>query len=153
MLSGFRKHTETILGEYIHIERMMPVKIAEMENELENINRQLASSGYFLKSLYENMIAGLITAEEFAAMKASYEGKIEAMSKRADQLRTRRRERSSKQNAYRDFFDAVSDALANRELSGDILDRLVEKIHVRYEKSFEIILRFRDEFEAVKRVG
>lgn len=147
------KHAEAILGRYIQMERMAPVKTAAVASELEDINRQLSASGHFLKSLYENMVAGLITADEFAAMKADYETKIEALSERADQLRARRRERKSEQESYRVFADAASDALAGSELSADIIDRLVEKVLVRRDKSFEITLRFQNEFGEVRQVG
>ncbi len=87
-------------------------------------------------------------------MKAGYQAEIDALSKRADEIRIRRRERNAGREAYRDFADAVSDALANQELRADIADRLIEKILVRYNKSFEIVLRYQDEFaEEAKRVG
>lgn len=38
-------------------------------------------------------------------------------------------------------------------MTADVIDRLVEKILVRRDKSFEIVLRFRDEFREVKQVG
>ncbi len=148
-----RKHAEAILGRHIRIERMTPVKNAAADTELEEINGQLASSGHFLKSLYESMVAELITADEFTAMKTDYEGKIAALSKRADRLRTQRRERASEQESYRGFTDAVSDTLSSNELTADAINCLVEKIQVQRDKSFEILLRFKDEFQEVKRVG
>lgn len=148
-----RKHAEAILGGYIQMERIAPVHEAISDTELADINRQLSMSGNFLKSLYENMQDGLITADEFISMKADYEAKIEMLSKRADEIRAGRREGESARQAYRDFADAASDALANHELSADVIDRLVEKILVRRDKSFEIDLRFRDEFQEVKKVG
>lgn len=148
-----RKHAEAILGGYIQMERMVPVHVAAVDSELTDINRQLSTSGNFLKSLYENMQDGLITAEEFVSMKVDYETKIEILSKRADEIRAGRREEKSTRQAYNDFADAASDALASHELSADIIDRLVEKILVRRDKSFEIVLRFRDEFLEVMKVG
>ena len=148
-----RKHAEAILGGYIHRERMTPVKNAAAETELAEINRELASSGYFLKSLYENLVAGVITAEEFSALKADYEGKIEALSRRADQLRAKRRERRNEREAYQDFADAVSEMLAEHELTADTAQRLVERVLVHRDKSFEIVFRFRDEFREVHCVG
>jgi site-specific DNA recombinase len=129
------------------------VKSAAADTELMEINLKLASSGHFLKSLYENMVAGLINAEEFAAMKTDYEGKIAALSKRADLIRTQRRERASEQQSCRDFTDAISDALSSKELTADTINCLVEKIQVHRDKSFGIHLRFKDEFREVKRVG
>ncbi len=147
------KHAEAILGGYIQMERSEPNQVSAIDTELEEINRLLSASGYFLKSLYENMLGGLITAEEFAAMKADYEAKIEALSKRADEIRTQRRVGTSQREAYTEFAEAASKAIADNELSADIIDRLVERILVNRDKSFEIILRFKDEFREVRRVG
>jgi len=153
ILALLRKHAEAILGGYIYRERMTPVKNAAAETELAKINRELASSGHFLKSLYESLMDEIITADEFAAMKADYEGEIGTLSKRADQIRARRRERRDKREAYQDFSDAVSEALAERELTADTAQRLVDRILVRRDKSFEIVFRFKDEFREVKCVG
>ena len=147
------KYAEAILGRHIQMERMAPVQDIADDNELEHINRQLSASSNFLKSLYENMQDGLIISDEFIIMKADYENKIEMLSKCADDIRSKRRETKSTRQAYRDFADAASDALANHELSADVIDRLVEKICVHRDKSFEIILKFRDEFREVKKVG
>ncbi len=129
------------------------MKTAAADTELDDINRQLSASGHFLKSLYENMLGGLITADEFAAMKADYEAKIDVLSKRADEIRTQRREGASHREAYTEFANAATEAIAGNELTADVIDRLVERILVKRDKSFEIVLRFRDEFQEVKRVG
>jgi hypothetical protein len=153
VLMLLRKYSEAILGGYIQKERLEPVKEAACENELADINSQLAKSGGFLKSLYENMMAGLITAEEFVSMKADYETKIEALSKRADAIRATKRDRASAFEDYREFSKAAVDALFSREITPEVASQLVEKILVRYDKSFEITLRFRDEFMEVRKVG
>ena len=147
------KYAEAILGRHIQMERMAPVQDVVDDKELEHINRQLSASSNFLKSLYENMQDGLINSDEFIIMKADYESKIEMLSKCADDIRAKRRETKATRQAYRDFADAASDTLANHELSADVIDRLVEKICVHRDKSFEIILKFRDEFREVKKVG
>jgi len=147
------KYAEAILGRHIQMERMAPMQDVSDDKDLETINRQLSSSGNFLKSLYENMQSGLINADEFVSMKADYERKIETLSKRADEIRAIRREEKATRQAYHDFADAASAALANHELNADIIDRLVEKICAHRDKSFEIILKFRDAFREVKKVG
>ena len=148
-----RKYAEAILGRHIQMERIAPVQDYADDKELNDINRQLSTSGNFLKSLYENMQSGLINADEFVSMKADYERKIETLSKCADEIRAKQRENKSTRHAYHDFADAASAALVNHELNEDIIDRLVEKICVHRNKSFEIILKFRDEFREVKKVG
>ncbi len=139
------KYAEAITGEYIRRERMAPVKDAAAEAELREISASLAKSGQFLSSLYESLVGGVITAGEFSSLKAGYEAEIEALSKRADKLRAGRRERAAEIETYRSFSTAAADALAGHELTAGIIGCLVEKILVRQDKSFEIVLRFRDE--------
>ncbi|MDR0840065.1 MAG: recombinase family protein [Christensenellaceae bacterium] len=148
------KYAGAITGGYIRRERMTPVKDAAAEGELKEINARLSQSGRFLKSLYEHMLGSLITAEEFSAMKARYESEIKALSRRADEICTARRDRASGFASYCAFSDAAAGALNGHELTAESIDRLVEKILVRRDKSFEIVLRFRDEFEQeVEKVG
>ncbi len=147
------KYAEAIAGESLRRERMAPVAEAAAEKELAEINARLGKSGHFLKSLYENMLDGVIDAGEFAQLKANYEAEIAALSKRADVIRTGRRDRAAEFDAFRSFSGAASEALAGHELTAGMVDALVERILVSRDKSFEIVLRFRDEFEEVAKVG
>ena len=148
-----RRHAEAILGGYLQMERALPVKKAVADTELADINRRLAANGNYLNSLYENMQSGLLTVDEYTTMKADYKKKIQTMSERADEIRSQRREAVSVCETYYNFAEAASDALTNKELTADIVERLVEKIMVRFDKSFEVVLRFRDEFREVRLVG
>jgi len=122
------------------------------DDELKRINQKLSASGQFLKSLYENMLEGLITAVEFSFLKSHYETEIEALSKRADDIRKRRRDLAKERDELRALSRAVSEALESRELTADIIDRLVDRIEVRRDKSFEIHFRFCDDFKGVESV-
>lgn len=148
-----RKYSETILGEKINRERIAPIKDAAAEKELKKIGSRLSQSKYFLKSLYENMLGGLITTDEFSTMKTAYETEMEMLSQCADEIRLKRQERASELEAYRLFSTATTQALSSHELSTDIIDVLVEKIFVKQDKSFEIAFQFADEFEGVDKVG
>jgi hypothetical protein len=153
VLAMLNKQAEAIMGGHIRVEHEAPVMDAAGDAELNQINKRLSSSGQFLKSLYENMLDGLITADEFASMKVGYEKEIEALSKRADDIRAQRRERASRRETFRRLSGAVSEAISAHELTADVAQRLVEKIEVSRDKSFDVDLRFRDEFKEVKRVG
>jgi len=54
------------------------------------------------------MIDELITPDEYAQMKSEYESKIEALSRRADEIRNNK----SKANADRDNFYNIADAVS-----------------------------------------
>jgi len=109
--------------------------------------------GRLLKSLYESMVSGLITKDEFIQMKAGYETKIEALPKQADAIRNRKYEAKSQATEYGNIADAVSAAVSDDTLTAEIIERLVQEIKVFPDKSFKVVFKFRDEFKEVRRVG
>jgi uncharacterized iron-regulated protein len=99
-----------------------------------------------LKSLYESMVNALITTDEFVRMKAGYEAEISALSDRANELREMKCEAAAAAEKYRDIAAAVSAALADNRLTTEIIERLVDRIFVKPDKSFELRFTFSDEF-------
>jgi DNA invertase Pin-like site-specific DNA recombinase len=144
ILALLHKHSEAILGHYIEIESER--KSDGADAELREINAKLDTSGRMLKSLYESMVSELITSDEFVQMKADYEAKIAGLSERANVLRGVKRKDENHAVEYRDLADAVSAVLANERLTKELIDRLVDKILVKPDKSFEIRFKFADVF-------
>jgi hypothetical protein len=143
VLALLHKYSETILGRFITIEREKPGAACDAEL---GINARIDKSGRMLKSLYESMVNALITADEFVRMKTGYEAEISTLSERADELRELRCEAAAAAEKYRDIAGAVSAALADNRLTTEIIERLVDKIFVKPDKSFEIRFTFSDEF-------
>jgi len=120
--------------------------------ELAEINLELGKNGHMLKSLYESMVSGMITTGEFVEMKARYQAKIDALSQRADKVRNHAYESKARAARHDDISQATSRAISSRELTGDVVDKLVDKILVCPDKSLIITLCFTDEPE-VRRCG
>ena len=141
-----QKHAEIILGRFIQLERETKCGEISVDIELREINSQLDKDGRMLKSLYESMVGGVITRDEFIKMKADYEAKIEDLSTRAKEIRNNGRETEQKNKEYTAFAEAVSAVLANDNLTEEIIDKLVEKILVNTDKSVEVYFKFADAF-------
>lgn len=154
VMDVLRENAASISGGTSYLERESGGAMSEVcEARLREISRQLQSNGRYLKSLYENMVSGVIMTEEFTSMKADYEAKIEALSRQADELRQQRREREAAIHEANDMAYAVSRAVHESKLTAEVVDKLVEKILVSRDKSFEIQLHCCDGFEEVKQVG
>lgn len=150
VITLLHKQAEAILGRYVCIENANSKEEQEKyESELREINKNLDKDGRMLRSLYESMVSGVITPDEFVSMKADYEAKISALSKRADEIRNTQRDTENRLEEYRDMADAVSALGESDSLTSEIIKSLVDKILVRPDKSFEIRLRYDDEFEGV----
>lgn len=154
ILTLLHRHAEAILGRYITFEKSV-VNPSEnsLEAELREINNKLSQDGRMRQSLYENMVSGLITREEFVDMKSDYETKIAVLSRRADEIRDILREMKEQVSEYHDLADAVSAAICDDTLTAEIINRLVDRILVHPDKSFEITFKFKDEFGEVLRCG
>jgi DNA invertase Pin-like site-specific DNA recombinase/predicted Zn-ribbon and HTH transcriptional regulator len=121
----------------------------KLNAELREINKGLDKDGYMLRSLYESMVNGIITDEEFAYMKADYESKIADLSARADDIRNISLEAEKSKVEFHNIAEAVSAVLSDNALNSEIIEMLVENINVSPDKSFKIHLRYADEFKEV----
>lgn len=59
------------------------------------------------------------------------------------------RESETRFEGYRDMADAVSAVLGNDELTSEAIARLVDRVFIKPDKSFEIRLKYADEFAEV----
>jgi DNA invertase Pin-like site-specific DNA recombinase len=152
ILTTLHKQSEAILGRYICMEKEA-AKPGNSTAELHKINLELNKGGRMLKSLYESMVSGLITKDEFVQMNAGYEAKIELLSQQAEEIRRCQREAKNLVEGYSEFADAVSAAISDDTLTRGIIDMLVEEIQVSPDKSINLLFKFKDEFEGVRCVG
>jgi len=148
VLTTLNKLAETILGKYISIEHEAESS-NKVDAELLEINKSMDKNGRFQRSLYENMVSGLIDRNEYMLLKSEYEAKIKTLSEKADEIRNRKYELKSLATEYRDLSDAVSAAVSDNKLTSEIINKLVSKIVVNPDKSFEVSFLFKDEFSEV----
>jgi hypothetical protein len=150
LLTLLHKQSEAINGRYLSLCDAGNSQAIEKEQaELREINKNLEKNGRMQRSLYENMVGGIITADEYKWMKADYTDRIERLSALADNIRNARRVQESKVEAFSNMKEAVSALIENNELTAGIVDRLVQRICVHPDKSFQINLLYNDEFMEV----
>jgi DNA invertase Pin-like site-specific DNA recombinase len=145
IITLLHKHSAVLLGKYIQIDKKSTAQ--NSSTELRTINSELNGTSRFLKTLYESLVTGIIDADEFRQMKSDYEAKITALSERADEIRSDSREIEAKKSEYDNLTDAVSAVIRDDKLTGEIIDRLVDKILVYTGNKFEIHFKFADEFQ------
>ena len=126
---------------------------ADTSNDLREINRSLNKAERMLKSLYESLVSGLITQDEYTQMRAGYVTKIAEFSRQADEIRNERYEVKVRATEYRSLSEAATAAISSNDLTAELMDKLVEKIKVRPDKSIFITLKFMDELGEVRHCG
>ena len=146
MIEILNKYSEVVRGKSISIEKTVSQDgLADSTKELREINLNLDKAERMLKSLYENLVSGLITQDEYTQMRARYLAKIERYSGQSNEIRKRRHDAKAKANEYSAFSQAAAEVISSSDLTAELLDKLVEKIQVRPDKSFHTLFKFMDE--------
>jgi len=126
---------------------------ATIDARLRDVNKGLDRDGRLLRSLYESLVTGLLTQAEYTRMKSDYSAKIEALSRLADEIRSRGYESKARAEQHSDFAGGIFDAISTHELTVEIMDILVENIHVNPDKSFHVAFSIKDELGEVLLCG
>ncbi|MCL2222405.1 MAG: recombinase family protein [Oscillospiraceae bacterium] len=144
LLVMLRKQAEVLLSGCATIEKSADPH--KFEAKLTEINKGLDKDGRMLKSLFENLMTGLIDQNEFVRMKVAYEKEIESLSGQADEVRNRQYEVSKKIGKYKNMLDAFLHTMDNEKFTSEIIGALVSEIKVSPDKSFDVLLNFKDEY-------
>lgn len=144
LLAMIHKQAEEILGKCIILEKSAASE--DYAAKLREIDKGLDKDGRMLRSLYESMVKEIITTDEFAELKATYEAEIAFLHQQADNIRIRQYEASARAKEYRNMADTVSHILGDEALTSSIIDTLVSKITVHPDKSFDVLFNFKDEY-------
>jgi len=151
ILEVLNKQSEVILGKDLNCNFDTTSKEND-EAELNIINKGLDKDGRILKSLYENMVAGLITQLEFTQMKKDYEAKIKALSLQADNIRNRQYKKKARALELSEVSNAVTAIISNDNWTQEIIDKLISKVNVYPDKSFDLHFRFNNEVNGFNEV-
>lgn len=147
------KEMEATLGQYSILlldeaeRRRKRDKLSVQASEYQQAAAQYRSR---IRGLYENLISGVITSDEYFEFKTQYESKIAGLEQ--DMERTERelsdmeRQLQKQADLSRDF-SAVRN---NPKLTAELIDRLVERIEIDHDKHLSIRFRFQSEFPVDK---
>ena len=123
-------------------------EIEAQQAELKNLRAYISKNRNFLNSLYENLVNGIITQEEYQEMRKSYGDKISDTMKKITEVENHRLELEKSYNRYCDLSNAVSDIVENNTLTKELIDKLISRIDIYKGKKVEITYSFDNEFES-----
>ena len=123
-------------------------RIEEHQAQLKDLRAYIAKNQNFLNSLYENLVNGVISQEEYHAMRIDYGDKISDTVKRIKEVETKQTELEKQYNQYCDLSDAVSSIIKNNTLTKELINKLIERIDIYKGKRVEITYSFNNEYES-----
>ena len=106
------------------------------KKEIQKITQRLDEISKVLQSMYEDKVFGRISSERYASISASLEKEEKELKSRYDEIQTRLSRTEQKTESAKDFADLIERYSPVKELTADLLNRLIEKI-VIHEKTDE----------------
>jgi hypothetical protein len=113
--------------------------------DLRSVQAELDRNGRFLKGLYESLVSGDITDNEYREMKQTYETRIAELSERERQMREANRVALLEASARKKAATELGAVGCVTDLTAEVIGGLIEKILVYDNDRVEIKFRFRDE--------
>lgn len=122
-------------------------RIEQQQAELKNLRAYISKNQNFLNSLYENLVNGIITQEEYQEMRTSYGDKISDTLRKINEVENRQAELKKQYSQYCDLSDAVSVITENNTLTKELINKLISRTEIYKGKKVEITYSFDNEFE------
>jgi DNA invertase Pin-like site-specific DNA recombinase len=131
--------------EIVLSQTAVAVPVDSHSDELAIIKSELGKNQTFLKGLYESLIESDITDSEYKQMKSGYETKIAALTEQEKQLRDDSHACIQQAESLSKAQESVRTISDVSDLTAEIIDRLVEKIHVYDNNRIAVKFRFTEE--------
>jgi DNA invertase Pin-like site-specific DNA recombinase len=127
----------------------LPAKAPQESSELSALRTELTRVTGYLKGLYESLVTGVLTQDEYADMKQGYETRIAELTAREQEFMGTARERHMRQMTVDKASGALGAVAVISDITAEVLDVLVNKIRVFDDKRIEISYKFTDEVDSV----
>jgi DNA invertase Pin-like site-specific DNA recombinase len=115
-----------------------------LKNELAAARYEHDKNGRYLKGLYESLVSGDISDAEYKDMRGDYESKIAFLAGQIKDLLEKIHIAAEQEKALSQAHASVRTIKQASDLTGEIIDKLIEKITV-YPDHIEVKFRFLDE--------
>ena len=154
LLTAIQSHANVVLGNSVKL-RKSSIETDTMrdnaKNELAAIRLEADKDGRMFKSLYESLVSGLITSDEYKEMREGYESRMQANLARAAELEKSIGELDKQIVEYMELSDLIADA-DNAGITAKIIDNLVGSIKFYSDKRMEVDFLYDKDFGLVNEV-
>lgn len=133
-------------------EKAIADKAVKLQKEIRIAQTELSQNQLFLKSLYENLVTGLLTLEDYKEMKQSYEQKIVELQVSHTKLIGHQSDLKMQTSDFTGLTKKLKQINRRTALTAELLDGLIEKITIYNGKDIEIAFRFENAFPLIDEV-
>lgn len=150
LLDIMQTQIETTLGQYA----LLLADDERREKERQTVSAKLgvcrqdiAQYRSRIRGLYENLVQGVISSEEYFSFKNQYESKISDAENKLALLEKNSKTVELQQKRQKSLSADLGDIRKKPELTAALIDRLIERIEVSHDKQISVRFHFQNEFE------
>ena len=145
----------TALGRYSISLVELPQQAAErskMRDKISSREQEIQRLHGLVRSLYENLITGVLTKDEYFSYKEKYEARIGELAQEVTQLEKGLKTIDKQLEQYQALAKDAENLRQDRELTAALIDRLIDRIEISTDKQITVRFRFQSEFDDCEEV-
>ena len=147
---------EIITGKSLFVqknERAFQAGRDRAKAEISRLRQEIEKNRGFLRGLYESLVEGVITSDEYLDMKSAYEDKISSAFNGIAELEKEQSELIAQIERCSSFEESVSGLAADTKLTAELVDKLISRISVDKNRNVEIEFAFESGLEKIYEMG
>lgn len=155
IITIIRQKAEVVMGEALRLKQCdskIAAQKAQVDQEIDELGRQMQKNKVIRAGLYENFIKGILTRAEYLEMQEDYSQKISGAVERVQQLQTRQSELERQMERYASMADKLAAVDKDTALSALLVNQLIERVTVNGPDDVSINFSFDGGFERVMEV-
>lgn len=146
---------DTALGQYTLSLAELPrqaAERAELREKITSRKQEIQRLRGIVRSLYESLVQGVLTKDEYFDYKEKYESRIADLAVEMEQLEDGLRTMDTQIEQHRALEQDAAQIKTDRALTGALIERLIDRIEVSHDKQITVRYRFQSEFETYAEV-
>ena len=151
---SLRCHLEIVAELEDRIKTIWEAKVADSKHSLdlqiEAVERELTRNRALHDGLYQSLVDGIMTRQEYTAMKENYGALCRGSEERLETLKCQRNEQE-RFSPLNPMFTALRKFQGVEGLSEELIHALIARIEFGGGNRLNIMFTYQDEFEALKR--
>ena len=129
-----------------------PLTAPELREKITSRKQEIQRLRGIVRSLYENLVQGVLTKDEYFDYKEKYESRIADLAVEMEQLEDGLRTMDAQTEQHRALEQDAAQIKTDRALTGALIERLIDRIEVSHDKQITVRYRFQSEFETYAEV-
>lgn len=149
-----QKHADAVIGKSIKLRKNQTVVEAgrtAVKSELAAVRQEIDKDNRLLKSLYESLVTGIITSDEYRQMRSDYETRIEGRITLTGELERRQTELETQIAEYCALSDIIG-KVGKKANTAELVEKLINRIQVFSDRHIEVGFSFESGFDRLDEV-